>query len=557
MRTLALVTVALIASAALALGAAPRRAAAQDTFRDFATDAFGNPWDYSDIADIIIGDGPMLGIADATLASGTLRFRANGAGYVSPLWAGYPGALDGILDGVRRPIDTSRYGRIALRITSNTSIAAGIRWYTCPDGAVNDSCQGGFGFQVAPGTNTYDFAMAPAPGDPALRTPWSGTATGIRLAFSGSAELALDWVSIYSGPTPGDAGPNAPVGRIIDPDIEGGQSLSATLRGREWDMGSADDVTRMFNATGSVSNGVFNGANAGPQQNDPSIVLNLACRTFRAEQFHRFTVEFTFDGPFNLEDRPGGGMMQRLIWRIAGTAMAPDGRDLQNSEDMVIYPGRRRYSVDMVRNPPAAVTDPGQVGVRIGWLGELEHLRFDPNEDPGRRTWHVDFVKVAAPDLVAPGASFGITWTDANYAPGGTATIALSTSPDGSNAQTIADGVSVQQGANRTPWTATGTGARWVVLTIRRNGAESRTVSTGPLVLGSLTPTLGTNARGIDGTHDGQPCAGTGAAPGAAAKAPVRAASTPKAKTTKTTAKTAAKTAAKKTTTKKTTAKKK
>lgn len=497
-------------AAASAVFSAATPAPAQAPTRDYASEAFANPWDYNDQADAIVGDGPNLGVRNVRIDGGSLRFDIAGPGYVSPLWGGYPGSWHGPLDGVTRPIDTSRYRRIAFRMTSTQTADGGLRWYACADGGPADSCQGGFPFDVLPGTHVYDFALEANPSDPNLAHPWSGRVTGLRLAFNGGASIDLDWMSVYGGTAPGADGPVAPAPVIVDPDIEGGASVAPLLRGKEWDMSVGGDVSRTFNVSGGISGGSFNGTNAGPQTNDPAVVLNLGCKTFRAEQFHRFTVEYDYDGRFNVEDKAGGGANSRVIWRIAGTPLTTNGADLQNSEDIVIYPSQKRYTIDLRSDPVTAIVDPEQRGPRVGWVGEIEHLRFDPNEDRGARQWKIRSVKLAADDMAAPGTPFQIRWRDAAYAPGGVADIAIATDRYGGGAVPIASGVPVGPGENVTPWTAEGSGPRFVVLTIRRGGSESTAVSSGPVTVGSLSPSLGVNQRGSDGVYAaGDRCAGT------------------------------------------------
>ncbi len=475
------------------------QAPAQSVFHDYASEAAGNPWDYNDAADAIVGDGPNYGVRNARIEGGQFSFDVAGPAYVSPLWGGYPGSWQSEQDGGTRPIDTSRYSRLAFKLTSSGAVDAGVRWYTCADGGPADSCQGGFPFDVKPGTHVYDFALVANPSDPALARPWSGKATGLRLAFNGSASLSIDWMSVYSGPTPGADGPSGPAPVIVDPDREGGASVAPLLRGKEWDMSAPGDISRSFNVNGGVSGGSFQGTNAGPTMNDPTVVMNLGCRTFRADQFHRFTVEYDYDGVFNVEDKAGGGTNARVIWRVAGTPLTTNGVDLQNSDDLVIYPNQKRYTFDLLTNPVTAIVDPDQAGPKLGWTGEIEHVRFDPNEDRGARHWKIKSVKIAADDMAAPGTAFNIRWRDSQFAPGGVADIAIATDPSGAGAVPVATGVAVQAGENVTPWTAEGTGKRWVVLTIRRGGAESTVVSTGPVSIGTLAPTIGVNQRGSDG----------------------------------------------------------
>jgi hypothetical protein len=518
-RVSAAVGLSLIAGVSSLVGVTPTRASANGVGRDYASDAFSNPWDYDDPSDIVIGDGPMLNIAGASVAGGNLSFDSTGPGYISPLWGSYPGSIYGRMDGAFRPIDTGVYNRLAFKLTSSATINAGVRWYTCPDGAVQDSCQGGFAFDIKSGTHVYDFALTPSGLDPALDAPWSGGATGLRLAFAGAAHMDLDWMSVYGGKAPSADGPVGPSANVINPDIEGGESLGPKIRQHDWDMDDPSDIKHTYNVQGSIANGSFNGVNAGPAVNDPAVVLNLGCKTFQAADFHRLTVDMTYNGPFNVEDRAGGGMNQRVIWRIAGTPLDPNGNDLQNSDDIVMYPGRRRFTVDLKTANPIDITDPAQAGPRKGWVGEIEKIRFDPNEDRGARSWKLHSVKLAADDMAAPGSPFAIEWSDANYRPGGSANVAISSSPDGSGATTIASNVPVNDGVNKTMWTAEGSGRKWVVLTINRDGYESRSVSTGPVNVSPIPSyQFGINERGSDGVFDvGDRCAGSASAPAAPA----------------------------------------
>jgi hypothetical protein len=368
----------------------------------------------------------------------------------------------------------------------------------------------------------YDWELKPTDLDPALSHAWAGNVTGLRIAFASVGHIDLDWMSVYSGKAPNADGPSGPSAKVLNPDIEGGESLGPKLRGKEWDMTDPKDITHTYNVTGSAGGGVFDGTNAAPALNDPAVVFNLNCKTFKAADYHRFTVDMTYDGKFNVEDKVGGGMNQRVIWRVAGTPLDAGGKDLQNSDDLVIYPGRRRFTIDLQTNPPTAANDPDQAGLKLGWTGDIEMIRFDPNEDLGARHWQIHSMKLATDDMATAGTPFNIEWSDANFRPGGTATVSLSSSPDGTGATPIASGVAVGEGVNTTAWTADGAGSKWVVLTISRDGYESTSVSSGPITVGAFQPTFGINERGSDGIFaDRDRCPGSQSAIVPGAPAPV------------------------------------
>ena len=486
-RSLTAALVGLLIGTVVALLPARPAPAASSAVADFAAEAFSDPWDYRNPEDqILADDGPTRSLTNASISGGQLHFDMTGQGYFHPLWGGYPGALPLGRDGVRHPIDASRYRTIAFRMNASGEVPAGVRWYTCQE--ISDACQGGFNFFTVPGWHTYVFPLQ-AISEPALTTPWAGKIVSLRVALSpgGTQHFDVDWVRVMpSGVEPGeDVGP---VPQIDQPDVTGGSDYATIARGGDaWDFNEASDALRADNVGGGVSGGLFAGQNAGPAMNDPSVTMRLG-PTFRGDQFHRVTVGYTYDGGFNLQDKAGGGTIARLIWRIAGTPLTTNGADLQNSDDIVTYPNAREFTVDLASNPPIAVTDPSQNGPRVGWSDQMiEMLRIDPNEDRGARTWRLDSVKVADDDAGAK--SFDIVWHDNAWLPGTTADLFVDADGEGFDGVPIATGLPVTQGRNVFRWTpSAGTTGRWYVYVVHTQGGRTgRAYSTGPVRIGGIT----------------------------------------------------------------------
>lgn len=454
---------------------------------DYAAEAFSDPWDYSNPEDqVIADDGPTRGMTNGSISGGQLHFDMAGQGYFHPLWGGYPGALAVGREGIAHPIDAGRYTTIAFRMNASAAVPAGVRWYTCQ--AISDACQGGFNFFTVPGWHTYVFPLQ-AINEAALTTPWAGNIVSLRIALSPGAQehFDVDWTRVM--PSGVEANDDfGPLPQIDEPDVSGGTDYAATARGGDmWDFNEATDHLRADNVSGSVTGGHFVGQNGVPTMNDPSVTVRLG-PTFSGDQFHRVTVGYTYDGGFNLQDKVGGGMVARLIWRIAGTPLTKTGADLQNSDDIVTYPNAREFTVDLAANPAAEVTDPEQNGPRVGWSGQMiEMLRIDPNEDRGARTWKLDYVKVADDDAGAK--SFDIVWHDNAWQSGTKADLYIDSDAHGFDGTPIATGLVVAQGRNVYTWTPpAGTTGRWHVYAVHgRNGRTGRAYSTGPMRIGGIT----------------------------------------------------------------------
>jgi hypothetical protein len=452
---------------------------------DYATEAFGDPWDWSNVED----GGPSrdllsAGIETSRVENGQLSFTVDKPSFWFFLQGGYVDSTPTGRDANLYLVDANRFNRMVMRITSSQALSAGLLWFGCTEG---DSCVGGVPINIKPGTHDYDLPL----GNAILATrPWGGKISAMRLDFqpSSATQVSVDWMRLTnqaSGPVGEWTGP---VPSITDPDITGGDDFATLTRnGDAWDFDQSTDVLRADNATIKVEGGQVNGVNALPGMNDPSVTMKVPV-AFNGSDFHRATVKWSFDGPFSLRDEPGGGMNARLVWRIAGTPPTADGQDLQESRDVVMYPTEREFTVDLATNPANAVVDPRPGKAKIGWAGQvIELFRFDPNEDPGPRSWRIDSVKLAADD--AAETSFNIKLADANPAPGTTAEVFVDSDNAGYDGKLIASGVDLSSGNAVVPWTpAAGTvGTFWVYTTVKRGNFAVTRYSSGPVQMGRKT----------------------------------------------------------------------
>ena len=450
---------------------------------DYAVETWGDPWDYNNPEDQILAEQQTtVGLQNAHVGNGRLSFDVSGGSYFHMIWGGYPDTVPTNRDGAVNPIDTDRFNRIVMKVTASAYTPAGLRWYSCLK--QDSSCEGGMPVTLEAGTHLYDLPMYNSAGS----TPWQGgRPISLRMIFSpyGPTHIDVDWVRL----TNASDGPvdewNGPVLRIDDPDITGGADYATVARnGDAWDFNSADDYLRLDNAVGQIENGALEAVNAGPTMNDPGVTLKIPV-AFSADDFHRATVTFTYDGELNLEDRVGGGQNARMMWRIAGTPLARNGSHNQVSRDVVIFPGQSSFTVDLKTNPSADAVDP-RSSPRIGWAGQsIEMFRFDPNEDRGARRWRLDHVKLADDDAGETG--FAIKLRDLNPSPGTRVRLFSDSDGAGYDGQMIADGIDISGGSATVNWQPpAGTkGTFWIYAVTTRGSMSSRTYSTGPVRIGS------------------------------------------------------------------------
>jgi hypothetical protein len=493
---------------------------------DFATERWGDPWDFSNGEDLLLDGGPTMGLRDAAIRGGQLSFGMAGPGYVSPLWGGYPGSLYLGRDGLapQNRIDAGRFTRLSFSMWSDRDVAAGVQWFGGADGQT----WGGQPVEVRSGWHTYDLRLDNR--GYGLPQAWAGQIAGLRLALSPSepTRVAVDWMRLYAPSatvsvppgtqwdvndvaadnTPGRPGwgtvdcgaatcdlsflppgsywmveagastgpvvlrrPAAPV--VLDPDEVGGEDYAAA---DPWDFDGPQDVLEVRNADVlGVGGGRLTARNAGPTVNDPFAWLRLRTPTIDSGRFHRLTVRSGYEGPFDLRDTAGGGSMGRVVWRPADS---PD--KVQQTEDVVTYSGTRSVTLDLAA-PGVHENDPAAGPARAWSAAPVSGIRWDPNEDHGARTWWLERFALRADDEA--GSSFDVRWYDAGFTPGSTVTLYRQNDRAGGGRQVLAAGVPQRPGTNVFRWDsgATAPGTYWIAVEVNGPAGAATAVSSGPV----------------------------------------------------------------------------
>ena len=500
---------------------------------DYATEMRGNPFDYSDAADLhtdgyaTTGWAPVKGTTGKpTFSGGQVTWTMNSkGGHVFPVWMTFPGALPDADDGWWTPIDADRYTRVAVRMhaTAPTGGAA-IDFWHCNEPIVPfEVCAGRKTFGVQAGWHTYVIDLG---GGGTQFASWDGERIGLQLTLNEATgtTFTLDWVRIYS-PTqtftpsrtgtlrwdrdtseanntasnpdwgvlangrfevgafpPGtyhlldDAGYGdtitidaPPQPQIVDPDAAGGDDYATTVTGDAWDFSQQSDVLELGGAGSASWSG--GALEATNTNNDPYVRMRLI-GAIDADRYHRLTISTSYDGQFDLADAPGGGAHGRAIFWTA-----QDGDwNFANSRELVTFTDRTTYTYDLA-DPRVLSTESGSPR----WGGAVTYFRWDPNEDPGARRWRVDEIRLAADDEADP--VFDIRWLDPAHQPGTTVTIGLDGDRRGFDGHTIATGVAQQAGVNTYRLDARDLlpGSHWVWVRADDGVSTTSTYATGPL----------------------------------------------------------------------------
>lgn len=468
--TLALFTVGILPSAQPA-AAIPN---GWSSSGDYATEELGNPWDFSSEDDWDVqARYESRGITNVAISGGTLKFSANPLGYVLMGSARYGHeALQWGPSTWLRPIDAAAYRTVSFRLYSSNpnDISGGLSFYTC-HGTI-PGCDHQLAFIVKHGWNNYTFNLGPAEG-------WAGKVYSLRftpsVAFSGNYEL--DYVRVLrSG---GSSTPVAePVPVVIEPSRTGGLDFAA-LTGTPWNFDGPATVADYANMSNvSYQNGTMHACST---NNDPGFILRQN-GAIDGSVFNRFYARIHYEGGWSLEDAPGGGMNARILFRSA------HDQSYQVSQDIVVYPGWNEIDLELATSPAAAMLDERTTGT--GWNGQqIIEVRFDPHEDPGRRCFTVDEMRLSFADMAAP--RFDIKFRDdANGlgvpGAGTSAEIFLDSAKGNFGGVKIGSVASVSGGVNTYSWASSGVapGVYWTWVRLRNGaGKESAAYAQGPLVV--------------------------------------------------------------------------
>ena len=391
------------------------------TSGDFATDTFGDPWDFSNPEDVIPIDNVGVGSAHVvSLANGQLTVAMQGGSELRLLMK-WPQVLPWGRDGWAHPIDASRYTQVDFNIHADAALGMAIRFQT------STGQWGVIPFDLPAGWSQRHFDLTdhsikqyPFPGSDAA---WAGSIVRFELFRGGGTpiNIALDWVRLHTANSARMPPTNVPVPVVISPNIEGGADYATTVRGNPWDFAGMDDVDLTHDV--AYLSTALGGLTGYSVANDPWVGLALG-PPLNADRYHRLTVDACYTGAFSLGEGKGEGMVGRMAWMPSSP-----GNVWTETQDFVVFPDCHRMTIDMAMFPPAALNDEAS-GLVTGWRGmRPNRLRFDLNEDPGVREFRLREVRLA--DDAAFSTSFPITFNDAAASTNATADIYVTTNHGG------------------------------------------------------------------------------------------------------------------------------
>lgn len=397
---------------------------------------------------------------------------------IAPGFAGAPLPWAGNITGLRIiPISTSAArvsfdwirlhqagSPVTLTVPSSTSGTLNVYWDADRDMANNTGSNPAWGLVTSISSpSTSNSVSFPADAFPQGNYSFYATQGGSNSGYS--AELTID---------------GAPQPLVINPDRKGGADYATVIRGDAWDFAQATDVAALHNVYGTANGNTFDGATYGPGANDPMLWMKLGA-PIDGSRFHRLTFRAGFDGPFGLADAPGGGMNARVIWSNAGAPHA-----WQDSDDIIVYPGWKEYTLELATDPPTAVNEPNRP-FNMGWAGQMiTDFRWDPHEDPGGRAFSIDEIRLAEDDKGI--GNYAIEFQDNNWEAGTTADIYVDSDSNGFNGTKIASNVGVGPGVNTYNWSGTSfpPGKYWVYIVMNDGTGSDGSYSTGPV---QMSPT--------------------------------------------------------------------
>jgi hypothetical protein len=433
---------------------------------DYATDVLGDPWDFSNDEDVppvgLIGTENSYTIGRG--ADGVLTVGAAAQSTIK-LIRTWGAELPWGRDGLAKPADASTYTQLSFSMNVDQKRNMGVQYW-------NEAGQSNIvSFQsLAPGWAEHTVVMT----NDGLLGPsvWSGKIVRLEILAGGGFggpdrfTIQLDWARLHRADA--SARPTgAPVVQVVSPSDEGGADY-ATVSGNAWDFAGPDDVV----STGDITNGNFDGSsyNGTTFRNDSFVELPL--RTpLNTDRYHRATVEVCFDGGMSFANEPGGGMNGRFAWFDEG------GQTWSETQDIIVYPGCNRMTIDLATNPAVAVNDEYTV-YKAGWRGlRISRLRFDLNEDPGVRNFSLHEIRLA--DDAAFSTSYPITFS---ASAGGTAEIFVTTNAGGWDGTKIGT-MATAPGNNTFTWngSALPNGTYWVWVKLSNSAGVGSAYSTGPV----------------------------------------------------------------------------
>ncbi|MGN8050506.1 hypothetical protein ACTJKO_12540 [Curtobacterium sp. 22159] len=481
-------------TASAATSAPAAAAASEPEGGDYATDVYDDAWDFSNAADL----NTSFTSGAASVSGGALHVSLVHGDQLF-LVHSISGSLPFGRDGALQPVDTSKYTRLSFSMNQPMASRIGaIYWFTCREQTA--ACGGGVSFPTTQGKQVYDIDLA-ASSTLLGKVPWKSAKmvvlrldpVVIRSSEGSGGTATIDWIRLHTAQDaahphaalpPGTYGTTTitpkPQTVVDSPNPSQGADLAAVQRGRSWEFSSGPATTgmRYQNLTQITrdSRGLT-ARNAPPKQNDPRIAFPVSA--FKGDTWHYLQFDMSYDGKFDLSDKPGGGKLARVIWTASGSGTPQIGNDILTYDSG----NQAEVTLDLTaRNP----LDENALSPKLGWAGRtITSLRFDPNEDPGAAVWHMKSLHLRA-DPTATGST-SVRFHDAAWVAGTTAEVAVGTQRPGSHGYVaIAKNVAVANGSNTVPFRlgSMAAGRYWVRVTLTHpNGTTSTSYSASPIVM--------------------------------------------------------------------------
>jgi hypothetical protein len=448
--------------------------AAFSTSGDYATDVLGDPWDFSNDEDVppvlSIGTEGSFGISRD--GNGILTIDGQG-GSTLKLVRSWGQELPWGRDGLLKPIDAATYTHLSFYMNTSQKRNMGVQFFN----EAGQQCI--IPFTTEAGWLQHDITMT-SPGLGGCETAWSGKIIRLQIIAGGSFTgvdrftMQFDWVRLHradSSVTP----EGSPVVSVTSPSEVGGADY-ATVAGNPWDFAAADDVV----STGDIINGSFDGTAFNGQTSHNNSFVELPLRApLNTDRYHRATVDICYGGGFSFADAPGGGMVGRFAWFDEG------GQTWSETQDIIVYPGCNKMTIDLSTTPAVAVNDENTV-YKAGWRGlRITRLRFDPNEDPGVRDLSLRDIHLAD-DAAFSSGTFPISF---NSSTAGSADVFVTTDEGAWNGTKVGT-INVAAGANTFQWDGGGlpNGTYWVYVTVHSGNTVGSSYSTGPVRIERAEP---------------------------------------------------------------------
>ena len=450
------------------LGSMPTPPASLSTTGDFATDTYGDPWDFSNDQDV--PPVPAVGVTATnavSIANGVLSTTTHDTSEIRFLmnWSQLLHTLPWGHDSAIHPIDAGRYTQATFRLRASADLQLSVQWVTA-SGQI-----GAIPFALTAGTwQTVHFDLTDRKNFPGggADAAWAGPIVKFML-FRGlvpgnpAVDVDVDYMRVHRADAPREPDPALAVPQLVAPSERAGADYATVENGNPWDFAGLNDIadSNGLNNLAINADGDLTGVTVG---NDSWISLPLG-PTLNTDRYHHLTIDICYGGGFSLGGQAGGGMVGRMVWLPHGS------ETMVVSQDFLVFPGCQSINIDMVTNPPAAINDES-VDRPTGWRGvRIDTLRFDLNEDPGQRPFTLKNISLT--DDLAVSSSTPITFRDAAGAPGATADLYASSTYGSFTGTKIASDLPVASGVNTFNWNGTDSdgdpmpnGVYWLYLVI-------------------------------------------------------------------------------------------